>query len=563
MRGQVETMTEDRSLSARTLSARQWLLVLLVGCAALLPGLFQIPAMDRDEARYAQASRQMIETGDFVDIRFQEVPRHVKPIGTYWLQAASASVFGGADAPIAAYRLPSVAGTIVAVVLTAWFTTKLAGAPAGVAAGLLLALALVSGVEARTAKTDALLLASILAAQIALHRLATRPDDPGLFGGGWRSAAAFWLFHGIGVLIKGPIVTLVCGTTILAWSIWTRDATLLRRLRVLPGLLITVAVVAPWVVAITLKVGPAFLEEAIGHALLGKVAQGDDAHGAPPGYHTIAFLIAFWPGAVLAAGAAILAWVRRNDPDIRFLICWIVPTILVFELVATKLPHYTYPTYPAIAVLTAVFLTSALDLVAEGRRRIAHRVVMGLGLLVTLVLAAVPLGATLHLTGEVSLVAAIATAAGLAVVAQMVHFLRALSLERLIPLAISICVFYALTFAGVAPRLDPLWISRALEPVVVAEAGCPDPIVVTAGFSEPSMVFVHGTATRLSDGAGAARTLAEPGLCSVAVVERRQQERFDAGLGELGVEVEPVGTVSGLNYSRGRDIAITIYRRVQ
>ena len=71
-----------------------------------------------------------------------------------------------------------------------------------------------------------------------------------------------------------------------------------------------------------------------------------------------------------------------------FLICWIVPTVLVFELVATKLPHYTFPTYPAIAVLTGLFLSTAPEIVAEGRRRLAHRVVATIGVIVTVVLAA-------------------------------------------------------------------------------------------------------------------------------------------------------------------------------
>ncbi len=547
--------------SDRSLSVRQWLLVLAVALAALVPGQFQIPAMDRDEARYAQASRQMLETGDFVDIRFQDVPRHVKPIGTYWLQAASAAlVGGGSEAGIWAYRLPSLIGALAIVAMTAWFAAGLGGAYAGVAAGIVMALALITGVEARTAKTDALLVAAILAMQIALHRVTTSAERPGFLAGGWRSPAAFWLFHGIGVLIKGPIVTLVAGATILAWCLWNRDRELLRRLHWLPGLVLTVAVVAPWLVAITLKVGPAFLEEAVGHALLGKVAKGDDAHGAPPGYHSLVFLAVFWPGAALAAGAAALAWTRRREADIRFLICWIVPTFLVFEAVATKLPHYTYPVYPAIAVLAGLFLTAATELVAAGRARVAHRAVSGLAVAVSLVLAAVPVGAVIHLTGAVSAASLVASGAGLAAAVLMVRFVQAMSLARLVHLAVGVCVFYGLTFAVVAPSLDRLWIARSLIPAVAEATRCADRVLVTAGFSEPSMVFVHGTGTRLSDAAGAADVLVAEPECSVAVVEARQQEAFLAAVVVRGLTVEPRGRVRGLNYSRGREIDITIYR---
>ena len=81
------------------LSWRAWLLVCLLAIAALSPGIAAIPVMDRDEGRYLQASKQMMETGDYVDIRLQDEPRYGYPAGTYWAKTASASLFGGADAP--------------------------------------------------------------------------------------------------------------------------------------------------------------------------------------------------------------------------------------------------------------------------------------------------------------------------------------------------------------------------------------------------------------------------------------------------------------------------------
>ncbi|SDF94676.1 4-amino-4-deoxy-L-arabinose transferase [Thalassobaculum litoreum DSM 18839] len=557
-------MMPDVPQAPNALSPRQWLLVLVIAVAALMPGIFQIPAMDRDEARYAQASRQMLESGDLVDIRFQDVPRHVKPVGTYWLQAASAQILGGGpQAGIWTYRMPSLLAAIGIVAMTAWLAARLGGATAGVAAGIVMALALITGVEARTAKTDALLVAAILAAQIALHRIATHPDRPdGFFGGGLRSPAAFWLFHGIGLLIKGPIITLVVGTTIAAWCLWNRDRELLRRLYWLPGVALTLAVVAPWVVAITLKVGPGFLQEAIGHALLGKVARGDDSHGAPPGYHSLFFLLVFWPGTALAAGGAMLAWTRRISPDIRFLICWIVPTFVVFEAVATKLPHYTFPAYPAMAVLAGLFLAGGTGLIAGGKGRIAQRVLGAIAVLVSLAVAAVPVAAKIHLTGTVTPATIAATGVGLVVVVLMIRFLAELSLARLVQLAVGVCVFYGLTFAVVAPSLDRLWIARSLQPVIARAGSCETGPLVTAGFSEPSMVFVHGTDIRLSDATGALDILAANPICAVAVVERRQRDDFLAGVDALGLKVEAMGEVSGLNYSRGREIDITVYRVV-
>lgn len=541
-----------------TLAPRQWLLILAVALMALVPGQFQIPAMDRDEARYAQASRQMIETGDVVDIRFQDVPRHVKPIGTYWLQAASAMLVGGTEAGIWAYRLPSLLAALAAVLMTAWLGARIGGAGTGVVAGVLLATALITGVEARTAKTDALLLVTVVAAQMALHRFAVRDDITRT--GFWGAPAAFWIAHGLGVLIKGPIITLVLATTVAALSFWRRDRELLRDLWVGRGLLLTAVIVAPWLIAITAKVGPAFLEEAVGHALLGKVARGDDAHGAPPGYHTLVFLAAFWPGSILAAGAVAMAWSRRVDPSIRLLICWIVPTWIVFELVATKLPHYTYPVYPAIAILTGLFLTSGLETVAAGRWRWARLAVGGLVLLLTAVLAAVPVGAVLYLQGNVTVWAVAASLVGVGVVVLAVRLLRDMRVDRLVALAVGASLFYAATFAGVAPNLDRLWIARAVETQLADLADCPEPVVAFAGFHEPSTVFTLGTATRLTDPEGAVATLAETAGCGIAVIEDRKAEAFDAAVEARGLMPSAVATVDGLNYSRGDDIRLTLWR---
>src|SRR3954470_7936370 len=98
-----------------------WLGLLALCLAVYLPGLASLPPTDRDEARFAQASRQMAETGDLVRIQFQNEPRNKKPILLYWAQAATAALAGEAPAEgrpaILPYRLPSAAGASIAVLL--------------------------------------------------------------------------------------------------------------------------------------------------------------------------------------------------------------------------------------------------------------------------------------------------------------------------------------------------------------------------------------------------------------------------------------------------------------
>src|SRR6201997_5495272 len=97
--------------------ARAAAVLLVVALLGFLPGFFSIPPIDRDEARFAQATKQMVESGDYIDIRFQDEVRYKKPVGIYWMQAAvvkSASSLGfpGALTTIWLYRIPSLVGAI-------------------------------------------------------------------------------------------------------------------------------------------------------------------------------------------------------------------------------------------------------------------------------------------------------------------------------------------------------------------------------------------------------------------------------------------------------------------
>src|SRR5258707_944193 len=79
----------ERITASRT---RSTIILVVVTLLAFPPGFFQIPPIDRDEARYAQATRQMMETGNYLDIRFQETPRYLQPVGIYWLQVAAPKI---------------------------------------------------------------------------------------------------------------------------------------------------------------------------------------------------------------------------------------------------------------------------------------------------------------------------------------------------------------------------------------------------------------------------------------------------------------------------------------
>ncbi len=522
-----------------------------------LPGFVSLPATDRDEARFVQASRQMLESGNFVDIRFQDEARHKKPVGVYWLQSASAALFGGGEAPLWAYRLPSLLGAAAAVLGTAWIGAALFTPAAGVLAAVILAATILAGVEARLAKTDALLLAAVVFAQGAFARIyaAVRNGVPPP-----RLAWLFWAAVGVGILIKGPIVLLVCGASMLALRLMDRECRWLRALRPLSGLAITLAIVLPWLVAIAVRSDGAFFAESLGRDLFAKVAAGQETHGAPPGYHLLAVWLTFWPFGFLLGAASVWLWALRKDVAPRFLIAWIVPSWIVLELAATKLPHYVLPLFPALALAAAAACEAGVrDWPGRWRSRIACA---GLGLhgLATLVLAG------LFFAVGISFPETPWPALGLALTGALLAIPAALGDWSSPGRRISCAVLASLLatggiLGGVLPSLRSLWIGPRVANALAEAEICDRTRYASAGYGEPSLVFYTAADIRLVDGAEAARHLLADPACAVAAVEQRESGAFHRVLDAAERRPHASGIVTGVNYSSGmRSLRITIYR---
>jgi 4-amino-4-deoxy-L-arabinose transferase-like glycosyltransferase len=337
--------------------ARAAIVLVVVTLLSVLPGFFAIAPTDRDESRFAQATKQMLETGDFIDIRFQETTRYKKPVGIYWLQASvvkAAQAFGKRNAitTIWLYRIPSLLGAIGAVLLTYWAALAFLSRRAAVLAALMMATCLLLSIEGRIAKTDATLLFTAVAVMGAMAR-AYLPEQRSQLEGksAWTVPAIFWTALAASVLLKGPVIPLIVFLTVVTLVIADRSIQWLFALRPLIGVPWFLVLVLPWFIAITMRAGDGFFAESVGQDLFSKLFEGQESHGAPPGYYLLLFWMTFWPGATLAAMAAPAVFATRHEPGAKFLLAWVVPAWILFELVVTKLPHYVLPLYPAIAIL--------------------------------------------------------------------------------------------------------------------------------------------------------------------------------------------------------------------
>ncbi|HEY1364773.1 MAG TPA: glycosyl transferase [Xanthobacteraceae bacterium] len=551
---------------------RAVVVLLAVALMCFLPGFFSIPPIDRDEARFAQATRQMVESGDYVDIRFQDEVRYKKPVGIYWLQAGvvnAAAALGMRQAltTIWLYRVPSLAGAVGAVLLTYWAALAFVSRRAAVLAALMMASCVLLGIERLTAKTDAALLLTVVAAMGAMGRAYLRAEaqqrggqshalsgDNGENPGVWPGAAVFWTALAAGVLLKGPVIVMIVIAAAIALIVVDRSADWLRALKPLPGAIWFALLVLPWFLAILGRAGDAFLAESVGQDFLSKIFEGQESHGAPPGYYFVLFWITFWPGATLAALATPAVWAGRREPATKFLLAWLLPSWLLLELVVTKLPHYVLPLYPAVAILIA----GVIDARALSRQ---PRLVFG-----TMWWFVVPLLA--GILGIVLLAAVgrqlgplawpcIGAAAVMGLLAWRLYEVDGAEHSLLRAVAAAVLVAVAI-FAVVVPSLGQLFPSAALARVL-RDSGCARPVAAAVGYQEPSLVFLAGTATRLTDSAGAAEFL-NGGTCRFAFVEARQERSFAQYAEAIGLRYAAGPRIEGINVSNGRSVTIAVYR---
>ncbi|MEO8811879.1 MAG: glycosyltransferase family 39 protein [Caulobacteraceae bacterium] len=526
-----------------------------VALAAGLPGLLALPPLDRDEARFAEASAQMLESGDFVSIHFQGQPRFKKPVGVYWLQAAAVSTLSHVeDRDIWAYRVPSLIGAMLAAAACAWGAAAFLAPGAALAAGSMLGASFILATEAGIAATDGVLCGAVTLAMAAMARIYVRADQP--CPAGWPTRTLFWAGLSLAVLVKGPIGPMVALLAMVALVAWDRRAAWLGRMGWGWGLILMAVVIGPWAMAITVATDGAFWSAAVGGDLAPKLAGSAEGHGAPPGYYGLLVPLLIFPATLLLPAGLVAGWRARAEPGVRFALCWLVPAWLVFEAVPTKLVHYTLPLYGAVAWLMACAL-------ARPPGRIAAWSGAALSLLAACAFAAVGPLAMSSLgdwsgAGWALLAGALFLGAGGAGAALI---LRRRSRRALLVAGALALAGHAVLAAGVAPALGPLWLTDRTADALAESGGDPRDGIVSgpvtvAGFAEPSLVFLLGADTRLGDGSDAAEAIAQG---RPAIVESRDDAAFRNALVAQATRARIVAAIPGLDYSNGRHDILRIY----
>ncbi len=551
------------SESSFCLKASHYLWLALFVFVLFLPGRASIPPLDRDEARYMQATSQMLDSGDYVDVRFQDQPRYLQPAGIYWLEALAVKVVHpNSQKEVWPYRIPSLLAAVGSVLLTVWIGSLLFDSYIGLLAGLFLAVSILLTAEGRMATIDTTLLFFILLAQSSvakawLYRLSIERLS-------FHVAVIYWGAIGCGLMLKGPVILIPTLLTPLTLAWVQKDKLWWKHLRPSYGWLISLLIALPWCLAIAIVSHGQFFTNAVGTNFLGKVTSGQQAHGLPPGYYLLVFLITFWPGSLFTVWSLPFIWMERKTESVKFLLCWIIPYWVVFEIIATKLPHYILPIYPAVAILTSASLWKISEQwygpVSRWNKGFFY-LYMTLWCLVGIILAVGSIFWTHYMTGEWFYAAMIGALTVLGLIGYVVYCIFRQNIQKasLVSILASLIIYIEL-FVILIPALQPEWLSYKIARTINFIKPCPATVLASSSYSEPSLVFLVGKETQLINVKKTADFLEKNKTCGLALVDRKDQKQFKTYLDKKEISVDLLGKIKGLNYSTGKKLNLGLFK---
>jgi len=302
---------------------------------------------DPDEAHYAEASREMLRTGDWLAPYYNEQPFFDKPILFYWLQAAGMAVAGQNETGA---RLASAIAAIALVATTAWLGAALVSFEVGFVAALLLAASPPVFALARYAILD-MIFTAFLFGGVSLIAVAALKDRPALQWPGYLLIAG-------SVVTKGPLSFVLCGLTFGLAMLASAD---LRRrllaLRFVWGLLLVVALSLPWFVYMWLRFRDAFIAAYIFDENVSLFASNRFGSKFDPLFYFRVLAAGLLPWTGLVIGTLwddVRACRERSlDSSQTLLWCWAIAILAFFTASRFKLDHYVFPAAPALCLVCA------------------------------------------------------------------------------------------------------------------------------------------------------------------------------------------------------------------
>ncbi len=374
-------MTPNSSLlNADNLHARSWFWLAVLALLCIWFGTLDARHLLRsDEGRYAEIAREMWVSGDWVTPRYQGLKYFEKPPWHLWMTALAYQSFGLGEWQARWWVAFSGAVGLLMTVLAArrWWGPRVA-----TTTGLVLLAAPNWNLGGHFNSLD-MGVSGALAVVLAATLLAQHPQADAATRRRWMFVA--WAAMGVAVLTKGLIGLVLPGLVLVVYSLWARDLQIWRRLHIVGGCLLMLAITVPWFWLVSSR-NPEFLQFFFIHEHFQRFTSGVHRRSAPAWYFVPQLLGGFLPWLALWPGMALLAWQRRGEAGfgpVRLLAAWALAIFVFFSASGSKLPGYILPVMPALAVLAAL----ALDRLSP---RAWSRCLVGALVVTTLLAAAAP-----------------------------------------------------------------------------------------------------------------------------------------------------------------------------
>jgi 4-amino-4-deoxy-L-arabinose transferase-like glycosyltransferase len=350
-------------LRAQVKSAIRNFALLFVGCVLFhVIGIWSLPLIDRDEPRFAEASREMIQRGYYVVPYFNNQVRLDKPPLAYWAQVASYRVFGENDF---AARFPSVVAAALIAASIPVRGLRIGGERLGWQAAIIFTLCLQTFIHAKAAVADMWLALFVsIAHWSGLELLRDGLTNPQHQKSDIKHQTSHWWFFfyislALGFLAKGPIAWTPL-LTVACTIFYAPNLQLRRRFKFVRGILLTLAIIATWGISALIRTHGEFLRIGIGRHVIARSLGAMEGHGwnSLGGYvlllpfYFVTLFVSFFPWSIKLPSLLKRLWRKRDNID-NYLLSGAAIIFIIFSLIKTKLPHYTLPAFGLLALLLA------------------------------------------------------------------------------------------------------------------------------------------------------------------------------------------------------------------
>jgi 4-amino-4-deoxy-L-arabinose transferase-like glycosyltransferase len=317
-------------------------IVILFGIAflSLFPLLGAAPLFDEDEGFYAEASREMLETGNYLTAHINGAPQYDKPILIYWLQVISFRIFGLNEF---AARFPSALATFLWMLSIFSFTRRHIGLQSGFLASLFFISAIQVTITGKAALVDSALNLFLTQCLFHLYEYAQNRNH--------RIYTAA-VYAGLGFLAKGPVAVVIPFCVSLMYCLMQKQFRIwLKMVFSLPAILIFSAIALPWYVLEYLDQGMIFIQEFFLKHNLERFSRTFEGHSGSLLYYLPVIIIGTLPHCGLLFAIVRQAGSLFKQDLYRFCFIWVGFVVLLFSFGSTKLPHYILSAFAPLFIL--------------------------------------------------------------------------------------------------------------------------------------------------------------------------------------------------------------------